>query len=400
MLHPELDKEKKHLVQFRKSMKKFSTTENHTFSVVDYSKPYAFGRLNNDIIVLLSSLGITNEKLLAKQQAYFHWISSASEDPTKAVDLSSSMDRYALAERVLLNGLNDPEISQAIRSLQMSEIANFRNDRDKIRSRMIIEKSRLIFGVCDPFQVLKEGEVHIRITMSRKGPSTPIHGDVLVVRNPCLHPGKLSFIYYSVRLMKLCSQGDCLKLRAVHNNKLSHLVDCIVFASVARPGHHAAPSMSSGGDLDGEQPLFALLMNTRHHSAGDKYFVCWDPDLIPTRVAEVRLIFPGYFLVLTLLQSYDYPPNKEPVSKKVTRADLANHFSAYNKCVRLNFQTCAIYSTYLSRLEKVPVLLELQRFTQNGSVTVQRERYVRSAKNSMRYTPSPWTAPESRSPTD
>jgi hypothetical protein len=47
------------------------------------------------------------------------------------------------------------------------------------------------------------------------------------------------------------STGDCLKLRAVSHDKLDHLVDCIVFASVARPGHSAAPSMSSGGDLDG-----------------------------------------------------------------------------------------------------------------------------------------------------
>lgn len=46
--------------------------------------------------------------------------------------------------------------------------------------------------------------------------------------------------------------GDILKLRAVHHEKLSHLVDCVVFASVAKPGHKAAPSMSSGGDLDGE----------------------------------------------------------------------------------------------------------------------------------------------------
>jgi hypothetical protein len=52
--------------------------------------------------------------------------------------------------------------------------------------------------------------------------------------------------------LKIVRQGDCLKLRAVHNDKLSHLVDCLVFASVARPGHHAAPSMSSGGDLDGD----------------------------------------------------------------------------------------------------------------------------------------------------
>ncbi|KAJ6529218.1 RNA dependent RNA polymerase-domain-containing protein, partial [Mycena capillaripes] len=285
MLHPQLDAnrrsnpEQNHLVHFRQSMKKFSTTQNTTFSVVDYSAPYAFGRLNNDIIVLLSSLGISDEALLAKQDAYFKWIRDSSTDPVAAVDFLSSMNEYGLAERVLLDGLDDPKISTAVRNFQLKEIGSFKNDRNKDRSRMIIKKSRLIFGVCDPFGVLEEGEVHIRITTARHGPSTPIHADVLVVRNPCLHP------------------GDCLKLRAVHRPELAHLVDCIVFAGVAKPGHHAAPSMSSGGDLD-----------------GDKYFVCWDPDLVPSIVSE----------------SYDYPPNREPAPRAVTRMDLANHFASYN----------------------------------------------------------------------
>ncbi|KAJ7639973.1 RNA dependent RNA polymerase-domain-containing protein [Mycena polygramma] len=47
---------------------------------------------------------------------------------------------------------------------------------------------------------------------------------------------------------------------------------------------------------------------------GDKYFVCWDPDLVPSTVSE----------------SYDYPPNREPPPRAVTRTDLANHFAAYN----------------------------------------------------------------------
>ncbi|THU86805.1 RdRP-domain-containing protein, partial [Dendrothele bispora CBS 962.96] len=278
MLHPELDQKKEHLAEFRQSMKKFSTTTNTTFSVVDYSKPYAFGRLNNDIIVLLNSLGVSNEKLLGKQASYLQRILEASTDPLKAIDLLSSMDQYPLAEKVLLDGLSDTNVQAALRRLQMKEIADFRNERNKQRSRMIIEKSRLLFGVCDPFKVLKEGEVYIRISTGY-GATTPIHGDVLMVRNPCLYP------------------GDCLKLRAVHHEKLIHLVDCIVFASVAKPGRHAAPSMSSGGDLD-----------------GDKFFVCWDPDLVPPIVAE----------------SYDYPPNKEKPNKAVTRADLANHFALYN----------------------------------------------------------------------
>jgi hypothetical protein len=252
MLHPEMDKDKTitHLVEFRKSMKKFTAEKNTTFSVVDYSKPYSFGRLNNDIIVLLSSLGISNDALLAKQQNYFDWISASSSDTLKACDFLAAMNEYDLAQKVLFRGIEDLEMSREVSKLQRKEISSFKNERtNKGRTRMIIEKSRLLFGVCDPFRVLKEGQVHIRIS-GPKGHTTPIHADVLVVRNPCLHPGSShhSFKLFAITIYPI---GDCLKLRAVRHERLDHLTDCIVFASVARPGHHAAPSMTSGGDLDG-----------------------------------------------------------------------------------------------------------------------------------------------------
>lgn len=251
MLHPELDKERKHLVHFRKSMKKFTAKTANTFSVVDYSTPYAFGRLNNDIIVLLSSLGVSNEKLLAKQEKYFSWIEEAATDHLQAVDFLSCIGKYEEAEQVLLDGLDNPKVFEKVQNAQKSEVAKFRKDDGKPRTRMMIKESRLLFGVCDPYGVLKEGQVHIRIT-TENGASTPINADVLVVRNPCLHPGMYTReISANVCDLIMYSTGDCLKLRAVVHPKLAHLIDCIVFAAVARPGHASAPSMSSGGDLDG-----------------------------------------------------------------------------------------------------------------------------------------------------
>jgi hypothetical protein len=200
MVHPELDREKKHLVHFRKSMKKFNAKTANTFSVVDYSMPYSFGRLNNDIVVLLSSLGVTNEKLLAKQEEYFTWIEEAATNHLRAVDFLSCIGKYEEAERVLLDGLDDPKVFQKVQDAQKSEVAKFRKDDGKPRTRMMIHKSRLIFGVCDPYGVLKEGQVHIRIT-TENGVSTPINADVLVVRNPCLHPGL--FVQISVRVREL-----------------------------------------------------------------------------------------------------------------------------------------------------------------------------------------------------
>jgi len=190
MLHPALDAEGQHLAQFRKSMKKFNTTADHSFSVVGHSKPYSFGRLNNDIIVLLSSLGVTDAALLAKQQEYFEWISAASKDPVKALDFLACLESFQLAERALLEGVESEQVKREIKRLQNMEIVGSRQAQtNKFKSRMIIHKSRRLYGVCDPLQVLQEGEVHIRITVSRKGHTTPIHGDVIIVRNPCLHPG-------------------------------------------------------------------------------------------------------------------------------------------------------------------------------------------------------------------
>lgn len=180
----------KDLVQFRYSMKKFKATRNYALSVVDFSKPYAFGRLNNDIIVLLSSLGITNEKLLQKQKDYFAWIAGATQNLPLAIDFLSSLGQHELVKKVLLDGLDDPAVYKQLRAQQMAEVNNFRKN-DKPRTRMMIHKSRLIFGVCDPFSILREGEVFLRVTVGRKGATTAIHGDVLVVRNPCLHPGEL-----------------------------------------------------------------------------------------------------------------------------------------------------------------------------------------------------------------
>jgi hypothetical protein len=229
MIHPEIGQEGTHHVHFRDSMRKLKTTADNTFSVVDYSKPYQFARLNNDIVVLLSALGITNEALVAKQDAYFQWIKSARTDLYAAMNPLAALGKHASAERALLEGLDTERVQNDIRAAQAAEVTAFRKpDTEKERCRIFLLQSRFLFGACDPYGILEEGEVHVRIMEPRKGATTLTQTDLMVVRNPCLHP------------------GDVLKLRAVHHTRLDHLVDCIIFSG---KGKRAAPSMSSGGDL-------------------------------------------------------------------------------------------------------------------------------------------------------
>ncbi|KAI8648971.1 RNA-dependent RNA polymerase [Fusarium keratoplasticum] len=189
----------KALLKFRKSMKKFSGGENHSFAVVDYSKPFSYGFLNDETIILLHALGISHETLLHGSEKM------------------------------------KPQIHRLINA----ELGKMVNKRDEQRCRIFVQKSRILFGVCDAWGVLKKGECAVKVTMEENGQPYALKGaEVTVIRNPCLHP------------------GDWQKFKAVERPELSHLVDCIVFST---RGSRPAADLMSGGDLD-----------------GDQFFVCWD----------------------------------------------------------------------------------------------------------------------------
>lgn len=184
------------LVQFRHSMRKFKVGADgdNTFSVVDdggFSKPFVYGRLNNDSVTLLSSLGITNETFLRKQNEYLEKLGSAHTKYETAFEVLSAIGKHEEAERVLLDGLDHPQVQKNIKAAISKEIAAFKKENnDKKKIRTVVEKSRLVFGVCDPLGVLKAGEVFAKFTMTRGGARALHSTYVLVYRNPCMHPGR------------------------------------------------------------------------------------------------------------------------------------------------------------------------------------------------------------------
>lgn len=120
-----------------------------------------------------------------------------------------------------------------IHRLVNAELGKMVNKRDEQRCRIFVQKSRLLFGVCDAWDVLKEGECAVKVTMEEDGLPYALKGtEVTVIRNPCLHP------------------GDWQKFKVVDRPELSHLVDCIVFST---RGKRPAADLMSGGDLDGDQ---------------------------------------------------------------------------------------------------------------------------------------------------
>ena len=202
------------------------------------SQPYAFGYLNDEVVTLLYSLGISTETLLRKQFDYLSFLQNVLHgDPRASFQFLSFFDRLDLAERLLLEGTES--ILPNLRSLVNQENAKMLNKRQEERCRILIPRSRLVFGVCDPTSKnggrgrLKEGECFVRITLDGDGRArTIINTEVLVTRNPCLHP------------------GDLQKFKAVDIPEFSDLVDCIVFPT---QGKRPSADLMSGGDLDGDK---------------------------------------------------------------------------------------------------------------------------------------------------
>ncbi|GAB1319470.1 hypothetical protein MFIFM68171_09680 [Madurella fahalii] len=272
---PSMARDGRVLLKMRKSMKKFTGGDDHSFAVVEYSKPYSYGFLNDEVVVLLEALGIDRAVIKKKQEAHFKFLADASRDPRVAFRFLSYVNMPHFAERVLVDSLES--VQPKVNALVKNEYAKMLNKRDEQKCRILIPHSRLLFGVCDAWGVLKEGECAVKVTMDGDGQPAALTGsDVLVTRNPCLHP------------------GDMQKLKVVEKPELAHLIDCIVFST---QGRRPAADMMSGGDLD-----------------GDTFFVCWDRDLIPSKLSRPA----------------QYPGAKEPLRfNPITDDDRLVYFARY-----------------------------------------------------------------------
>ncbi|KAK0648560.1 RNA dependent RNA polymerase-domain-containing protein [Cercophora newfieldiana] len=160
------------LLRMRKSMKKFSGGNDHSFSVIDSSKPYVFGHLNDEVILLLHSLGISRDVLLQKQREHFEFLADAPNSPQKAFRFLAYVNRFELAEKVVLESLD--AVRDTVQGLVRDEHNKFINKRSEQRCRILIPQSRFLFGVCDAWDVLKEGECQVRITQDQSGLPTTL----------------------------------------------------------------------------------------------------------------------------------------------------------------------------------------------------------------------------------
>lgn len=245
-------------MSLRRSMLKFES-KNRMLNVTKWSVSMPCF-LNREIICLLSTLGIKDEKIEEMQQEQLHLLGKMLTNREAALDVLQNLgiaNSKNILLKMLLQGYEpnaEPYLSMILQALYDNQLSDL-----KTRCRIFVPKGRILIGCLDETGILDYGQVYIHLTVTKaelecedqsyfrkvEEKTAIVMGKVVVTKNPCLHP------------------GDIRVLEAVYAVELEEkgLVDCLVFPQRGKRPH---PNECSGGDLD-----------------GDLFFVSWDKDLIP-----------------------------------------------------------------------------------------------------------------------
>lgn len=228
-------------VLLRPSMVKFESV-HRALEIVGYSKRLTL-LLNRQMIMHLSSLGVPSTVFLKLQKGVLKRLDAAmkaggADDALnllytagygalnqKLDNLAPMLDAAAMfrAGLVCTNCEFLFDIMTAFRRRILGEIIT------KARIPIGITDGCAAIGVLDEVKVLGPSEIFLQYTHPVSKEIIVVQGPVVVGRSPCMHP------------------GDMQPLTAVFHEKLSHLVDVVVFPQV---GDRPIPSMLSGGDLE------------------------------------------------------------------------------------------------------------------------------------------------------
>ena len=184
-------------IYFRDSMHKFSANE-FSIDVVRTSIHPSLAYLNRQIILLLSTLGISDEVFLSLQERMLQQLLELADEPKKACQTLRDLSEYGrngyhafLIEYMnKLNNRKDPFVRRMIVAIQAFLVKELRT-----KAKILVPNSWSLFGVIDETKTLQYGQVFIQIdNSSQQGGSVKIlQGPVVVTRNPCFHPGMLLF---------------------------------------------------------------------------------------------------------------------------------------------------------------------------------------------------------------
>lgn len=250
------------VVELRPSQEKFPATYRG-LEICRVSQ-FATAYLNQQIVLVLSTLGVSDVVFLTKLRKMLASLELAMEDQSMALELlQKNIDVNQTSVQIasmILDGFmttQDPFLVTCLRLWRSWSIKYL-----KEKAKIFVDQGAFVLGCVDETGILKGHsntapvsdishdvsalpEIFLQIPDEEsEGKFKVIKGVCTLARNPSLHP------------------GDCRVVNAVDVPQLRHLRNCVV---LPQTGDRDIASMCSGGDLD-----------------GDDYLVMWDPELLPT----------------------------------------------------------------------------------------------------------------------
>eukprot|EP01088_Endostelium_zonatum_P015771 TRINITY_DN3_c16_g1_i1.p1 TRINITY_DN3_c16_g1~~TRINITY_DN3_c16_g1_i1.p1 ORF type:complete len:1150 (+),score=229.80 TRINITY_DN3_c16_g1_i1:131-3580(+) len=239
-------------LKLRPSMHKF-ISDHYVLEILNVSRSLT-GLLNSQIIIILSELGIKDQIFLKYHKKMLEQMNTILTNETAAhVFLRGKRNGYM--NKVLRTMLksnftikNETLLRHCLQAIHYSTMKDLR-----AKNRIAVPDSKLAIGVLDELRVLEDQQIFFQTKDNDSKGYIVIEGDVIIAKNPALHP------------------GDVRKFKAVNRPELHHLKHCVVFPQVGERPH---PNECSGSDLD-----------------GDLYFISWCPDLIFPRDNHPAMFF-------------------------------------------------------------------------------------------------------------
>ena len=284
-----------HQVQLHESMQKFDIQEAIknaiTFMcVVDHSRPHENGYLDILLTMLLIDRGVLAEYIKSLQKDYYKLLKKMCKDKASADFFLRLTGRNCSVNRNLTTQLRQDEIDK-----MMDYVDDPEHEPPKLkrvpRTYILVPKSRMVFGVCDPHGELNYDECYFKPTLfNDESEEFANKSKVIVACIPCYHP------------------GDIRVLTLTHDKSgYENLFDCLVLPVKGRHSH----AFECGGSNLG----------------GTKFFVSWDESLIPKENVKMGSYSPNTRISAKFCT---IPPgSSHRKNVKVNQEEMIDHFATF-----------------------------------------------------------------------
>ncbi|KAJ1569987.1 hypothetical protein HK096_007124, partial [Nowakowskiella sp. JEL0078] len=240
-------------IHIRPSQKKFEVLNATPTLEIIRTSFYSPGFLNRQFVLLLETLGVPKDVFLELKDLMVEHLDGMLKDEKEAINVLTGLpDEYGVSAMLvdmlqsnlfkLSSDSGEPFLINILRLYQALQVSL--KDLKK-KTRIYVPKSCNVLGILDETAKLPSGTIFLQYTNPKGKQRVVVEGQVLISRNPALHPGDIQLV------------------NAVDIPELHYLFDVVVFS---QNGERPLPDTLSGGDLD-----------------GDTFFVSWDSKLFPKK---------------------------------------------------------------------------------------------------------------------